>query len=111
MLTFLGRLRSVYGYRPKEESMLKRLTWASTVRNRLVVLGTVGAITLACIIGSGRPKVTPSRLTECTVSTVSIPVTARSRPAPADPALPRIASLVHTLRPEKGHKYAWSVAS
>jgi hypothetical protein len=91
--------------------MLRKLTWASTERNRLVVLGTVGATTLAFAVGSRRPSPMPQPLIAYTLSAASSRNSVSRPPAPRDPALPRIASLVHTLRPEKGHHYAWSVAS
>ncbi len=88
--------------------MLNKLKWASTEQKRLVVLGTVGSVLLAFAVGSGRPTSAPSKLTP---SSFSVGSTVRRRTANDDPALPRIASLVHTLRPEKGQRYAWSVAS
>ena len=91
--------------------MLNQLKWASMERNRLVILGTVGAATLAFVIGPGRPTPTPLRLTRCAAAPDSARTSARRRAALLDPALPRIAALVHTLRPEKGNRYAWSVAS
>ncbi|MCW3097509.1 MAG: Transglycosylase domain [Chthonomonadaceae bacterium] len=91
--------------------MLKKLEWASMELNRLTILGTVGAASLASLIGSGRPTTTPPRVTSGSLSTASIRSSASSRARLKDPALPRIASLVHTLRPEKGRKFAWSVAA
>ena len=91
--------------------MLKRLEWASTERNRLVVIGTVGAITLAYLVGPGRPAALPPRLTSCALATVSTRNSTHKRAVSRDPALPQIAALIQTLRPEKGSRYAWSVAS
>lgn len=91
--------------------MPKRLKWASMERKHLVVIGTVGAASLASLVGSGRSTTTPPRLTSCSLSTAPPHYAASKRTGPKDPALPRIASLVHTLRPEKGHQYAWSVAA
>ena len=91
--------------------MLKKLEWASLDRKRLVIIGTIGAVTLAALIGSGRPTATQPRLTRTAFSVdIAHSLTHRGK-APQDPALPRIASLVHTLRPEKSPHYAWSVAS
>lgn len=90
--------------------MLIRFTWASTKKKRLVVLGTVGATTLAFVLGSGRPKTAPLQLTSASASVTTDSMAGQNRTT-RDPALPQIASLVHTLRPEKGQRYAWSVAS
>ena len=91
--------------------MLNKLTWASTEQNRLVILGTVGAVTLAFAVASGRPTSAPSKLTQRSRLDGPVPYPTRSRTGLRDPALPRIAALVNTLRPEKGRRYAWSVAS
>ena len=91
--------------------MLKSLKWASIELNRLVVIGTVGAASLASMIGSVRSTTAPPRITSCALTTTSIASSASRNHRNPDPALPRIASLVHTLRPEKGQRYAWSVAS
>jgi len=91
--------------------MMKSLKWASIEPNRLVVIGTVGAATLAFVIGTHRSTTAPPRLTSCALTTLSTTSSASNLSRNTDPALPKIASLVHTLRPEKGQHYAWSVAS
>ena len=84
-------------------------TWASSEKKRLVVFGTVAAASLAFAAGSRRPTTTPSKLLPC--SAADSARTARHRTGSRDPELVQIAALVNTLRPEKGRRYAWSVAS
>jgi hypothetical protein len=86
------------------------LTWASSEKKRLVVFGTVIAASLAFAVGSGRPTTNASKLIPCSAAD-SVRTAALRRTGTRDPELVQIASLVHTLRPEKGRSYAWSVAS